>query len=347
MCIKLNSAAFKHSMDNKITLGLVLISQNKNPRNKTLRSRNSPVSCKFGVAGRVHAETHCKIQNWNKLWIYLRCCSSYDRLLIPFMTVKKRRQAQKHPRKPRGSQSGRVKKRDESFQVQAEKPLDTDSHRTISKRSSECWLLIGHKKCFVLLCPIGEQHLLSSFREFVHDCYWLDHNLFTSFTKPEIRHFHVVVVQWRPRNICKEAWCTCKVVVFSVFCLVKLLLFLLSRRRFILNFLLFTIHCDPSETEFSQCKSAPADSIWNVFRLIGSSFVSGERTGQLWRDYNRRVRTHEKNLRDAVRRLGTIIQSIFCAQSGASILLTVWKWSGESRYPGALPPMLENFRRAF
>ena len=62
---------------------------------------------------------------------------------------------------------------------------------------------------------------------------------------------------------------------------------------------------------------------------------------------SRRVRTHEKNSGDAVRRLGTIIQSIFCAQSGASIRLTVWKWSGESRYPGALPPMLENFRRAF
>ena len=56
---------------------------------------------------------------------------------------------------------------------------------------------------------------------------------------------------------------------------------------------------------------------------------------------------NEKNSGDAVRRLGTIIQIIFCAQSGTSILLTVWKWSGESRYPGALPPMLENFRRAF
>ena len=54
----------------------------------------------------------------------------------------------------------REKRRDESFQAQAEEPLGTDSHRTISKRSSECWLLIGHKKCFVLLCPIGEQHLL-------------------------------------------------------------------------------------------------------------------------------------------------------------------------------------------
>ena len=37
----------------------------------------------------------------------------------------------------------------------------------------------------------------------------------------------------------------------------------------------------------------------------------------------------------------------FCAQSGASNRLTVWKWSGESRYPGAFPPVLENFCRAF
>ena len=62
---------------------------------------------------------------------------------------------------------------------------------------------------------------------------------------------------------------------------------------------------------------------------------------------SRRVRTHKKNSGDAVRRLGSIIQSIFCAQSGASIRLTVWKWSGESRYPGAFPPVLENFCRAF
>ena len=72
-----------------------------------------------------------------------------------------------------------------------------------------------------------------------------------------------------------------------------------------------------------------------------------ERTGQLWRHNTHRVRSSEKNSRETVRRLGTIIQSIFCAQSGASIHLTVWKWSGESRYPGSLPPVLENFRRAF
>jgi len=62
---------------------------------------------------------------------------------------------------------------------------------------------------------------------------------------------------------------------------------------------------------------------------------------------SRRVRIHEENSGDAVRRLGTIIQSIFCAQSGANIRLTVWKWSSESRYPVAFPPVLENFRRAF
>ena len=64
-----------------------------------------------------------------------------------------------HPRRPRGSRSGREKRWDESFQVRAKEP------RTISKNSSGCRLLIGHKKCLVLLCPIGEQFLLSSFRE--------------------------------------------------------------------------------------------------------------------------------------------------------------------------------------
>ena len=54
-----------------------------------------------------------------------------------------------HPRRPRGSQSGREK-------VRAKEPLGTDSHRTISKNSSGCRHLTGHKKCFVLLCPIGK-----------------------------------------------------------------------------------------------------------------------------------------------------------------------------------------------
>ena len=78
-----------------------------------------------------------------------------------------------HPRRPRGSQSGREKWWDESFQVRVKEPLGTGSHQAISKNSSGCRLLIGHKKCFVLLCPIGKQFLLSSFREFVHDSYCL------------------------------------------------------------------------------------------------------------------------------------------------------------------------------
>ena len=82
-----------------------------------------------------------------------------------------------HPRRPRGSQSGREKRWDESFQVRAKEPLGTDSDRAISKNSSGCRLLIGHKNCFVLLCPIDEQFLLSSFREFVLDGYCLVRSL--------------------------------------------------------------------------------------------------------------------------------------------------------------------------
>ena len=78
-----------------------------------------------------------------------------------------------HPRRPRGGQSGREKRRDESFQARVEKPLGTDSHRNICRRSSKSWLLIGHKKCLVLLCLIGEQHRLSSFRGFMYDGYCL------------------------------------------------------------------------------------------------------------------------------------------------------------------------------
>ena len=43
------------------------------------------------------------------------------------------------------------------------------------------------------------------------------------------------------------------------------------------------------------------------------------------RNNSRRVRTHEKNLGETVRRLGSKIQSIFCAQLGAGIRLNFWK----------------------
>ena len=66
-------------------------------------------------------------------------------------------------------------------------------------------------------------------------------------------------------------------------------------------------------------------------------------TACIYRDNSRHVRTHEENLLRCVRRLGTIIQSIFCAQSGAGIRLNFWKWSVESRYPGALSPVIKTF----
>ena len=72
-----------------------------------------------------------------------------------------------HPRRPRGSQSGREKRRDESFQVRAKEPLGTDFHRAVPKNSSGCQLLIGHKKCFVLLCPIDRRTVSPKFLSWV------------------------------------------------------------------------------------------------------------------------------------------------------------------------------------
>ena len=82
-----------------------------------------------------------------------------------------------------GQSVGSGERARESFQVRAKEPLGTNSHRDISKNSSGCRLLIGHKKCFVLLCPIGEQFLLSSFHEFVQDGYCFNHALSGSCTK--------------------------------------------------------------------------------------------------------------------------------------------------------------------
>ena len=54
-----------------------------------------------------------------------------------------------------------------------------------------------------------------------------------------------------------------------------------------------------------------------------------------------------KRTQEVLFRFGTIIQSIFSAQSEVNMCLTVWKWSGESQYPGVLLPLLEFFHRAF
>ena len=67
--------------------------------------------------------------------------------------MKRSSQPSSHPRRPRGSQSGREIRCDESFQARAEEPLGTDFHRTISQRSSECWFLIGNKKMLCIIVP--------------------------------------------------------------------------------------------------------------------------------------------------------------------------------------------------
>ena len=219
------------------------------------------------------------------------------------------------------------------------------------------------------MCPIGEQFLLSSFREFVHDGYCLDHGLSGSCTKemhavrklsvwykipiwfqntvcpktkdafPKIQasaynrysgwksefiFFSVSIVIIPTRLLCqmqvnssraeflsaiskftkrmnfviaflrpsqnvksgiftgssavngkemyKKAWCTCKVVVLPC----QATAYLTFCRRRILNFLLFTIHCDPSKTEYSgQMQLLLLIAFQTFFRLIGSSFVSG------------------------------------------------------------------------
>ena len=77
-----------------------------------------------------------------------------------------------------GQSVGSGEKAGRKFSLRAKEPLGTDSHRTISKNSSGCRLLIGHEKCFVLLCPIGEHISISSFRVFLHDGYCLDHGLY-------------------------------------------------------------------------------------------------------------------------------------------------------------------------
>ena len=82
-----------------------------------------------------------------------------------------------------GRSVGSGEKAERTFSLRTKEPLGTDSHRTISKNSSRCRLLIGHKKCFVLLCPIDEQISMSSFRSFVHDGYCLDRGLSNLCTK--------------------------------------------------------------------------------------------------------------------------------------------------------------------
>ena len=78
-----------------------------------------------------------------------------------------------HPRRPKGSLSGQEKRRDECFQVQTKEPLGTDFHSNYFQKFKPMPTPDWAQKMLCTLCPIGEQFLLSSFREFIHDGYCL------------------------------------------------------------------------------------------------------------------------------------------------------------------------------
>ena len=91
--------------------------------------------------------------------------------------------------------------------------------------------------------------------------------MFTFFTKREIRHFHVVVVQWRLRNVQTSVMhvqnCCFVLSSYSFF---YFLITAASLRYVVIR---------REQNFLSASWIAPDDSIRNVFRLIDSFFVSG------------------------------------------------------------------------
>ena len=150
----------------------------------------------------------CIEEFWSMSWkILFTVDNVYKGCLTAILWHRQQACYPRHPRRPRASQSGQKKRRDESFHVRAKGPLGTDSHRTISKNSSTPdWA--QKIKCFVFLCPIGEQFLLSSIREFVHDCYCFDHGLSGSCTREmhSVRKLSVwyKITIWFQNTVCPK-----------------------------------------------------------------------------------------------------------------------------------------------
>jgi len=88
-----------------------------------------------------------------------------------------------HPRRHRGSQWGRGKRRSESFQVRTKEPLGIDSRRTICINSSGYRLLIGHKKCLYYCAQSANTSSLVLFVCSYTTAICLDHSLSGSCTK--------------------------------------------------------------------------------------------------------------------------------------------------------------------
>ena len=140
--------------------------------------------------------------------------------------------------------------------------------------------------------------------------------LFTYSTKREIRHFHVVACS-DSKKMCKKSMMQVQSCWFALSSLLLFWYLVIGTKQ---NFL--------GANWWGMLLLIASKTF---FRLIGSSFLVrrvesfpcthnlDERTGQVWRENSRRVRTDKKNSRDAVCWLGKIIQRIFGAQSGASI----------------------------
>ena len=141
------------------------------------------------------------------------------------------------------------------------------------------------------------------------------------------------------KEMYKKAWCTCKVVVLPCEAIANLtfsspphlklpiiydILWWVKNRIFSEQIeLLLLIE---SQTFFFDSSVVPLFLVSKVEnKSVPCTHKLGERTGQVWQDNSRRVRTHEKNSGETLHRLGTIIQSIFCAQSGAGVPLNFWK----------------------
>ena len=146
-----------------------------------------------------------------------------------------------------------------------------DSHENVAWKSeftfffqSPSWLF--QLSYFVTCKRTLLDFLISMTRILVQEENEFCHCLFTSFTKREIRHFHGQSCSWRQRKCTRK----CDARAKLLFCLVKLLLIWLSRRRRILNLWSFKNRIFSGQIELLLLIASQT-----CFRLIGSSFVSG------------------------------------------------------------------------
>ena len=82
----------------------------------------------------------------------------------------------RHPRRPRGSQSGRERER-RKFSSTGERAPGYQLSPSYFKKFKRIPAPVCAQKMLCIFVPNRPQFLLSSFREFVHDSYCFDHGL--------------------------------------------------------------------------------------------------------------------------------------------------------------------------